>query len=70
MRVLHQTTEDCSKYLDLISERYTSTCVLEEPYAGKLHIRFWCAAKAAPKMEEDPPAGTGQADLPNSLLLL
>jgi len=42
----------------------------EEPVALIAHGGFWCAAKAAPKMEEGPPAGAGQADLPNNLLLL
>ena len=40
----------------------------EPPYTER-YVRWWCAAKAAPKMEVGPPTGTGQADLLNNLLL-
>ncbi|WP_148228041.1 hypothetical protein [Syntrophobotulus glycolicus] len=54
--------------------RDTSLCgnctyAIKPPYTER-YVRLWCAAKAGSEMEEGPPAGTGQADLPNNLLLL
>jgi len=38
---------------------------LIEPPCTERYARWWCAMKGAQKMEEGPPAGIEQADLPN-----
>ena len=40
-------------------------CYYEKPYAGTLHVRFWCAMKGAQEMKVGPSTGIEQANLSN-----
>ena len=40
-------------------------CYYKELYAGKSHVRFWCAMKGARKMKVGPSTGIEQANLSN-----
>ena len=44
---------------------FRNECYYEKPYAGKLHVRFWCAMKGAQKMKVGPSTGIEQANLSN-----
>ena len=44
---------------------FRNECYYEKPYAGKPHVRIWCAMKGAQKMKVGPSTGIEQANLSN-----